>query len=89
MPEGAARWGAELVGLLGSSVAFAAFHLEVAVAWLGVGGEEFHPAVFTYRVLAGVLLGLLFRWRGPGTAAWAHGLFNLALLLGASPDVFR
>lgn len=83
------RWGAETLALVGSSLAFAAFHLEGAVAWLGVGGEAFHPAVFTYRVLAGMLLGLLFRWRGPGTAAWAHGLFNLALLLGAGPDVFR
>ena len=37
--------------------------------------------------LAGILLGLLFRWRGPGVAAWSHGLFNLALLLGIDPDV--
>ena len=77
------------LSLLGSSLAFAAFHLEACVAWLGVGGDPFEPAIFTYRVLAGMLLGLLFRWRGPGVAAWAHGLFNLGLLLGAGPDVFR
>ena len=35
-----------------------------------------------------ILLGLLFRWRGVGVTAWTHGLFNLALLLGAGPDVF-
>ena len=83
------RWSAEILSLLGSSLAFAAFHLEACVAWLGVGGDPFEPAIFTYRVLAGMLLGLLFRWRGPGVAAWAHGLFNLGLLLGAGPDVFR
>lgn len=87
--DGLRRWGAEVLALAGSSLAFAAFHLDWAVTWMGVGGEPFHPAVFTYRVLAGMLLGLLFRWRGPGTAAWTHGLFNLALLLGAGPDVFR
>lgn len=83
-----ARGAAELVGLLGSSLLFSAFHLTLFVAWLGPGGERFDAAVFTYRALAGILLGLLYRWRGPGVAAWTHGLFNLALLLGAGPDVF-
>jgi hypothetical protein len=53
-----------------------------------IGGEVFEPAVFTWRFLAGILLGCLFRWRGPGVAAWSHGLFNVALLIGAGPDVF-
>ncbi|MFT5052707.1 MAG: hypothetical protein ACI8QZ_004144 [Chlamydiales bacterium] len=79
---------AELAGLIGSAVLFSAFHLAVFVRWLGAGGEAFDPALFYYRALAGVLLGLLFRWRGPGVAAWTHGLFNVALLLGAGPNVF-
>jgi hypothetical protein len=79
---------AEGVGLGGSALLFAAFHLSFLISWLGRGGEAFDAAVFTYRMLAGILLGLVFRWRGPGVAAWAHGLFNLALLLGAGPDVF-
>jgi hypothetical protein len=83
-----ARWGAEVSGLLGSSFLFAAFHLEAFTAWLGPGGEAYDPSVFTWRLLAGILLGLIFRWRGVGVAAWTHGLFNLALLLGAGPDVF-
>ena len=83
-----ARVLAEAVGLFGSAALFSAFHLAVFVAWLGPGGEAFDLPVFTWRALAGILLGLLFRWRGPGVAAWTHGLFNLALLLGAGPDVF-
>jgi len=78
----------DVAGLLGSAALFSAFHLAVFVAWLGPGGEEFDLSIFTYRALAGMLLGILFRWRGPGVAAWTHGLFNLALLLGAGPEVF-
>ena len=79
---------AELWGLLGSSALFACAHLAAFTAWLGPGGESYNGSVFTWRLLAGILLGLVFRWRGPGVAAWAHGLFNLALLVGAGPDVF-
>lgn len=71
-----------------AAVVFAAAHLRVFVHALGAGGDEFDPAIFAWRVLAGILLGILFRWRGPGVAGWTHGLFNLALFIGASPDVF-
>ena len=83
-----ARGVSEFVGLVGSALLFSAFHLALLVRWLGPGGEDFDPAIFTYRALAGILLGILFRWRGPGVSAWTHGLFNLALLLGAGPNVF-
>lgn len=79
---------AEIVAVIGSGLAFAAFHLETVTGWLGAGGEPWNAAVFTWRALAGMLLAGLFRWRGIGVAAWAHGLFNLALVLGAGPDVF-
>lgn len=82
------RIAAELAGLLGSALLFAAAHLVRFSAWLGPGGEPFDLSVFTWRLFAGILLGLCFRWRGPGVAAWTHGLFNLALLLGAGPHVF-
>ena len=42
-----------------------------------------------WRLLAGILLAGLFRWRGLGVCAWAHGLFNLGLVLGAGPGVFQ
>lgn len=80
---------AELAGLSISALVFAASHLHFVVAGLaGAGGEAFDGAIFTWRVLAGILLGILFRWRGMGVAAWAHALFNLALTIGAGPEVF-
>jgi hypothetical protein len=84
------RWApllGEAVGLFGSSAIFAAAHLELFSGWLGRGGEEFSAAVFTFRFGAGILLGLLFRWRGPGVSAWSHGLFNLSLAVGWTPAV--
>lgn len=85
--EGLARAAAEVFALLGSSLCFAAFHLEACTGWIGAGGEAFDAGIFTWRALAGILLGLVFRLRGPGVAAWTHGLFNLALLVGAGPEV--
>jgi hypothetical protein len=79
----------DLVAILGSSCLFAAFHLELFTRPLGMGGEVFDSRIFLWRLLAGILLAGLFRWRGLGVAAWTHGLFNLALLLGADPEVFR
>jgi len=85
--ERGARWTAEAVGLLGSSLLFAAFHLELLSGWLGKGGEEFRADAFTFRFLAGILLGALFRWRGPAVSSWSHGLFNLSLAVGVAPGV--
>jgi len=82
---GMARWSAELLGAVGSSLLFASFHLASWTGWLGIGGESFDTAAFTWRFLAGLAFALTFRWRGPGVAAWGHGLFNAWLLMGADP----
>jgi membrane protease YdiL (CAAX protease family) len=79
---------AEAGSIVIASLCFAAAHLATVTHVLGAGGERFDAAVFSWRFLAGVLLGLVFRWRGPGVAAWAHALFDLALFVGAGPDVF-
>lgn len=81
-PERTAHLSGEVFGVVASSVGFAAMHLEGAVSWFGVGGEPFHLASFAFRTLAGVLLALLFRWRGIGVAAWTHALFNVSVALG-------
>jgi hypothetical protein len=86
--EPVSRWSAEVLAVLGSALGFAAFHLSVISNRIGPGGYDWDPTLFTWRALAGVLLALIFRWRGPGVAAWSHGLFNLAVLLGAGPEVF-
>lgn len=85
----AGRGSAELLAAILSSLAFAGYHVSHALAPLGIGGEPFRPALFVYRFLAGMLLVAIFRWRGPGVAAWSHGVFNLALCLGAGPAVFQ
>jgi hypothetical protein len=87
MGERAAATGSELIAVVGSSVAFAGFHLESMARLLGAHGEAFSAPVFLWRSMAGILLALLFRWRGPGVAAWTHALFNLALFLGAGVEV--
>jgi len=81
-----ARAMAELVGLVGSATLFAAAHLERFTAWLGAGGERFDAPAFAWRWTAGILLGLLVRWRGLGVAAWSHAWFDLALAVGAGPQ---
>jgi hypothetical protein len=62
-PRGA-RLAAELFALLGSSLFFGLFHLEYFTGWIGAGGEPFDAGIFTWRVLAGILLAILFRLRG-------------------------
>ncbi len=85
----ASRLAAELTALAASSLAFAAFHLDALSRLLGIDGEPYDGRLFLWRTLAGALLAVVFRWRGPGVAAWTHGLFNLALVLGSGPGVFR
>lgn len=88
--EDGATLSAELLAIAVSASAFAAAHLEGVVYCLTgwVGGEPYQPAIFAWRLLAGVLLAILFRWRGLGVAAWTHAFFNLALSIGAGVDVF-
>lgn len=86
-PRRLARLFAELGGIATSAAVFAAFHLDAISAFVGITGEVFDGPTFTWRFVGGCLLGVLYRWRGFGAAVWCHGLFNLALLLGAGPDV--
>lgn len=67
---------------------FAAFHLRAVNAPFGGGGESFDAALFAWRTLSGILLGLLYAWRGVGVAAWCHAGVNILLLAGATPGVF-
>ena len=82
------EWIGEAAGLIGSSLAFAAFHFRPFLTWLGEGGEPFDAARFVWLFVAGALLGALFRWRGLGVVGLTHALFNAALALGAGPAVF-
>lgn len=88
-PLGIAAASGEVAALVGSALVFAAFHLAAVSRPLGLGGEPFDAGAFLWRTLAGLSLAGLFRWRGLGVAAWAHGLFNFALALGSGPGVLR
>jgi hypothetical protein len=83
-----ARLLAEIVALIGSALLFAAFHLEAVQSGLGLLGEAFRADVFLWRVLAGMALAGLFRWKGLGVAALAHALLNVGLALGAGAGIF-
>jgi membrane protease YdiL (CAAX protease family) len=82
-----ARVGAEVAALTLSSLAFAAAHFAPFTRWFDLAPREFQLDAFTWLCLGGLALGLIFRWRGPGVAAWAHALFNVALWIGIDPDV--
>lgn len=79
---------AECTALAGSALIFAAGHLALVVGLIAPGGEEYDATRFAWRATAGLALALLYRWRGMGVAAWCHAFFNLALLLGAGPEIF-
>jgi len=86
--RGAALVVGDVGAMLGSSLAFAAFHLAAVQNLMGQPGEAYDAGAFLWRLLAGLLLAGLYRWRGLGTAACAHGCFNLGLALGVGPGIF-
>lgn len=79
---------AEVGAIALGALVFAAAHLTPVVGLFGAGGEPYDPSIFAWRVVAGACLGILFRVRGIGVAAWTHAFFNVALFIGAGPDVF-
>jgi hypothetical protein len=83
-----ARALAEATALIGSAVLFAAAHVDAVVGVVAPGGEPYDAARFAWRAIAGLALAALLRWRGMGVAAWCHAFFNLALALGAGPEIF-
>ena len=87
-PLVAARLSGDVAGILGSAALFAGAHVRGFAAFLGYEGQPFDAHLFAWQFASGVCLAALFRWRGIGVAAWAHALFNLALVLGAGPGVF-
>ena len=57
-----------------AAVLFALFH------YVGPAGELFGWNSFGYRCVAGVILGLLFIFRGFGITVYAHTFYNLMVL---------
>lgn len=68
---GGRRRVAFVVALLGSSVAFAAYH------HVGGAAEPWETRAFVFRGLAGILLGLVFACRGLGVVVYLHALYDV------------
>ena len=64
-------WG---ISIAGAAVLFSLFH------YVGPGGEAFSWNSFGYRGVAGVILGLLFVFRGFGITVYAHTVYDLLVL---------
>ena len=57
-----------------ASVFFSLFH------FIGEYGDYFSFNIFMIRFLAGIVLGLLYYFRGFGITAWTHSLYDLIVL---------
>lgn len=67
-------WAA-VTALIGSSLLFSAYH------HVGELGEPWSAPVFVFRFLAGVILGLLYLFRGFGVVCWTHALYDVYVSL--------
>ena len=68
------KWIGVALAVIGSALVFSVCH---------VWGDEFalSPGRFTFRTMAGLLLGLLFISRGIGVCIYTHALYNVFLYL--------
>jgi hypothetical protein len=72
---GLRRWVAALLGLVLSAAAFSAVH------HIGPYGDKLAIGVFTFRLLAGLLFGLLFWFRGFAVAVYTHAIYDVLVLV--------
>ena len=72
---GADRITSGVIAVLISAYLFSDYH-----HW-GVSGEIYDPAVFSFRFHAGVVLGGIFLLRGLGIAAFAHGFYDVLVMV--------
>ncbi len=63
------------IAIVISAVVFSGFH------HLGAGAEPFRLEVFVFRAVAGLLLGLLFVFRGFGVCVYTHALYDVHFYL--------
>jgi hypothetical protein len=69
------RWAALISGFLLSSAMFSFVH------YLPPMGDAFTLGSFTYRLLAGVVFGLLFKLRGLAVAVYTHAFYDIFVLV--------
>jgi len=67
------KWQAAAFAIFWASLIFSGFH------YVGELGDRFEVASFIYRFIAGVILSLLYFFRGYGIAVYTHALYDLKL----------
>lgn len=72
---GMSRWAAILAGFALSSALFSFVH------YLPPLGDAFTFGSFTYRLLAGVIFGVLFKLRGFAVAVYTHAFYDIFVLV--------
>jgi hypothetical protein len=72
---GMARWAAIFGAFVLSSVIFSFMH------YLPPMGDPFTFGSFTFRVLAGLVFGLLFKLRGFAVAVYTHAFYDIFVLV--------
>ena len=72
---GMSRWAAVVGGFLLSSTVFSFVH------YLPPMGDAFTFSSFTFRLLAGIVFGLLFKLRGFAVAAYTHAFYDIFVLV--------
>ncbi len=72
---GMSRWAAVAGGFLLSSAVFSFVH------YIPPLGDAFTFSSFTFRMLAGVVFGVLFKLRGFAVAVYTHALYDIFVLV--------
>ena len=77
MSETARCGSGRVLAVLVSAYLFSDYH-----HW-GMAGEPYDATVFAFRFHAGLILGAIFLTRGLGIAAFAHGFYDVIVMLSA------
>jgi hypothetical protein len=72
---GMSRWAAVLGGFVFSSTVFSFVH------YLPPTGDAFSFGSFTFRVLAGIVFGVLYKVRGFAVAVYTHAFYDIFVLV--------
>lgn len=67
-------WPAGVVAAVTGAIIFSAFH------YVGAYGDAFEMRSFVFRAIAGLFFSALYLLRGFGIAAWAHALYDIAVM---------
>ena len=71
---GMKAWPAGVLAAVIGAIVFSAFH------YIGAFGDAFELRSFVFRAIAGLFFSVLFLLRGFGIAAWAHALYDIAVM---------